>query len=73
MTAITKEQAMEPARYEFQARDGTWHPFINRKHHLDTEAAGYPIRALYTREQVTADLARESGACFSVNLQRQES
>ena len=68
MTPITREQALEPARYEFQARDGTWHPFVNRKHHLDTEAAGYPIRALYTREQVIADLAREPGVMPPVGI-----
>jgi hypothetical protein len=54
---------MEPARYEFQAKDGTWHHFIDQKHYENTKADGrWPIRALYTREQVIADLARGSGA-----------
>lgn len=63
MNPITREQAAAPARYEFQAQDDTWHPFIDQKHYENTKAGGrWPIRALYTREQVIADLARESGA-----------
>lgn len=45
----------EPERYEYQASDGSWHPFLNEKHKADTEADGsWPIRPLFTIDQLQA-------------------
>ena len=44
----------EPVAHQYQARDGSWHPFLNDKHKADTEADGtWPIRALYTPKEPT--------------------
>lgn len=46
---------VEPARYEYHARDGSWHPFVNDKHLADTKENGtWPIRPLYTAEAIAA-------------------
>jgi hypothetical protein len=45
---INELEQGEPVRHEFQAEDGTWHPFLDAKHHANTVADGrWPIRALY--------------------------
>lgn len=42
----------EPVEYQFQARDGSWHGFIDERHRLNTiEDGTWPIRALYTAPQ----------------------
>lgn len=46
----------EPAKYEFQDRDGTWHPFIDERNFRNTVQDGsWPIRALYTEPQGQCD------------------
>lgn len=43
----------EPASREFQARDGTWHPFLSEDHYLNTKEDGtWPIRDLFTADQL---------------------
>jgi len=43
------QPAQEPVSHEFQDKEGKWHPFIDRKHYLNTlEDGRWPIRALYT-------------------------
>lgn len=38
----------EPVKYEFQDREGKWHPFIDKRHYENTVKDGtWPIRALY--------------------------
>lgn len=40
-------KAQEPAKYEFQADDGSWHQFLSEQHYKNTLADGWTIRALY--------------------------
>lgn len=45
---LEKLKQQEPAKYEFQNRDGTWHGFLNESHYQNTvEDGSWPIRALY--------------------------
>lgn len=45
---IAALEAQEPVTHEFQADDGTWHGFINQRHHDNTlKEGGWPIRALF--------------------------
>lgn len=45
---LEKLRQQEPAKYEFQNRDGTWHGFLNESHYQNTvEDGSWPIRALY--------------------------
>ena len=45
-------QAAEPVTYQYQSKDGTWHEFIDQRHHDNTVADGrFPIRTLYTAPQ----------------------
>ena len=51
MNYTTPPQRTEqpPVKYEFQVPDGTWHPFLDKKHYENTvEDGSWPIRALYT-------------------------
>ena len=50
----------EPVRYEFQVRDGTWHPFLDKAHYENTvEDGAWPVRALYTSTPQRKPLADE--------------
>jgi len=51
--ALAEQPAQqEPVKYEFQVPDGTWHPFLDKKHYENTVKDGsWPIRALYTSPQ----------------------
>ena len=55
ITAIREalaQPAQEPVTHQFQALDGSWHPFIDAKHKANTETDdSWPIRALYTTPQ----------------------
>ena len=43
----------EPASREFQAREGTWHSFLDEYHYLNTKEDGtWPIRDLFTADQL---------------------
>lgn len=45
---IEAMEKQEPVKHEFQGRDGTWHPFIDRWHYENTVADGtWSIRSLY--------------------------
>lgn len=45
---IERMEKQEPVKHEFQGRDGTWHPFIDRWHYENTVADGtWSIRSLY--------------------------
>ena len=45
---IAEMEKQEPAKHEFQGRDGVWYPFINQRHYENTVADGsWPVRALY--------------------------
>lgn len=60
---LEKLKQQEPAKYEFQNRDGTWHGFLNESHYQNTvEDGSWPIRALYAAPQpaVTADVAKDA-------------
>lgn len=48
-------QSAEPVAYQYQSKDGTWHEFIDQRHHDNTVADGrFPIRTLYTTPQPVA-------------------
>jgi hypothetical protein len=55
-----KQPQQEPVRYEFQVRDGTWHPFLDKAHYENTvEDGAWPVRALYTSTPQRKPLADE--------------
>ena len=42
-----------PVVRQFQAKDGTWHGFIDERHFQNTvEDGGWPLRSLYTQEAI---------------------
>ena len=63
----------EPVRYEFQVRDGTWHPFLDKAHYENTVESGqWPIRALYTtppaqRKPLTEDEEFSNGFALALH------
>lgn len=49
---LMAQQAGEPAEYQFyDPVTDRWHGFMNERHRIATEEAGYKIRALYTAPQ----------------------
>ena len=50
---------IEPAKHEFQGRDGKWYPFMDDAHYQNTvEDGSWPIRALYTESQLRQRLVK---------------
>jgi len=47
MVDLSAIKAQKPVARQFQAQDGSWHPFLSEQHYQNTLADGWPIRALY--------------------------
>lgn len=68
LTALEKQ---EPVAYQFQTKDGGWHPFLDDAHYLNTVKDGrWPIRALYASPVVQQPLNDERTYSAGVELER---
>lgn len=64
----------EPATHQFQDAAGNWCNFISERHYRDTVADGrWPIRALYTKEQIlsTYEMGRNAGLEEAIAIVRE--